>query len=270
MQEKSWFTTVIGIGNEGHRLMHEVQSRMECENSDEIIDYIDLELCHYWELPLCSGMNERELEHNCRYAPIIFLLADVSDENLIKYAREIGKFVNIRSCAVSIVLLSGADSRQINNVASQLFPDVDAIVDLNECMVTGEFEPPDRAYNIIRGLNGLMAKPGLIGLDAIDLTGQLRKAGLLQVGFGNVGTDHDDEAMATATKDALSQIKCANVKRIVLYLEGKIDAFSMIDICSSEKTVEKAIPDDAMILCGATASESTGDKVRALIVASDL
>ena len=34
--------------------------------------------------------------------------------------------------------------------------------------VTGEVEPPDRAYNIIRGLNSLFAKPGLIGLDAVD------------------------------------------------------------------------------------------------------
>ena len=32
MQEKSWLTTVIGIGKEGHRLMHEVQSHMVCEN----------------------------------------------------------------------------------------------------------------------------------------------------------------------------------------------------------------------------------------------
>ena len=269
MREKIWFTTVIGIGNEGHRLMHEVQSRMECENSDEIIDYIDLELCHYWELPLCSGMDERELEHNCRYAPIIFLLADVSDENLIKYAREIGKFVNIRSCAVSIVLLSGADSRQINNVALQLFPNVDAIVDLNECTVTGEFEPPDRAYNIIRGLNGMLAKPRQIGLDAVDLFEQLHKTGLLHVGFGNAGINNDDEAMANATKDALSQVKCANAKRIVLCFEGKACNLSMIDICSSVETVEKAMP-NACILFGATESESTGDIVRALIVASDL
>ena len=269
MQEKSWFTTVVGIGEKGHCLMHEVQSRMVCENNDAIIDYINIELCHYWELPLYSNVDEKELEHNCRNAAIIFLLADVSNENYIKYAREIGKFVNTRSCAVSIVLLSGADSMQINNVASQLFPDVDAIVDLNECMVTGEFEPPDRAYNIIRGLNGLMAKPGLIGLDAIDLTGQLRKAGLLQVGFGNVGIDHNDEAMATATKDALSQIKCANAKRIVLCLEGKAYTLSMIDICSSAETVEKAMP-DAVILFGATESKSTGNMVRALIVVSDL
>jgi len=88
MREKSWLTTVIGIGKEGHRLMHDVQSHMVCETSDAIIDYKNIELCHYWELPLCSGMDERELEHNCRDAVIIFLLADVSDENLIKYARE--------------------------------------------------------------------------------------------------------------------------------------------------------------------------------------
>lgn len=269
MQEKSWLTTVVGIGKKGHRLMHEVQSRMVCENNDAIIDDKNIELCHYWELPLCSGMDERELEHNCRDAVIVFLLADVSDENYIKYAREIGKFVNTRSCAVSIVLLSGADSMQINNIASQLFPDVDAIIDLNECTVTGEFEPPDSAYNIIRGLNGLMTKPGLIGLDAVDITKQLYKTGLLHVGFGNVGIDHNDEAMATATKDALSQIKCANAKRIVLCLEGKAYTLSLIDICSSAETVEKTMP-NAGILLGATESESAGDKVRALIVASDL
>ena len=269
MREKTWLTTVIGIGKEGHRLMHDVQSHMVCENSDAIIDYKNIELCHYWELPLCSGMDERELEHNCRDAVIIFLLADVSDENLIKYAREIGKFVNTQSCAVSIVLLSGADSMQINNVASQLFLDVDAIVDLNECTVTGEFEPSDRAYNIIRGLNGLMVKPGLIGLDGIDLTKQLHKTGLLHVGLGNVGTDHDDEAMANATKDALSQVKCANAKRIVLCFEGKAYTLSMIDIWSSVETVEKAMP-NADILFGATESKSIGDMVRALIVVSDL
>ena len=269
MQEKSWFTTVIGIGQEGHRLMHEVQSRMVCENNDAIIDDKNIELCHYWELPLYSDVDEKELEHNCRDAVIVFLLADVSDENYIKYAREIGKFVNTQSCAVSIVLLSGADSMQINHDASRLFSDIDAIVDLNECTVTGEFELPDRAYNIIRGLNGLMTKPGLIGLDGVDLTKQLHKTGLLHVGLGNVGTDHDDEAMVTATKDALSQIKCANAKRIVLCLEGKAYTLSMIDICSSTETVEKAMP-GAVILVGATETKSTGNMVRALIVVSDL
>ena len=269
MQEKSWFTTVIGIGKEGHRLMHEVQSRMVCENSDDLIDYRNIELCHYWELPLCNSMDEKELEHNCRNAAFIFLLADVYDENYIKYAREIGKFVNTHSCTVSIVLLSRADSLQINNVASQLFPDVDAIVDLNQCTVTGEVEPPDRAYNIIRGLNSLFAKPGLIGLDAVDTNKQLHKAGLLHVGFGNIETDHDDEAMATATKEALSQIKCANAKRVVLCFEGKAYTLSMIDICSSVETVAKAMP-NADILYGATESKSIGNMTRALIVVSDL
>ena len=269
MQEKSWFTTVIGIGKEGHHLMHEVQSRMVCENSDDLIDYRNIELCHYWELPLCNSMDEKELEHNCRNAAFIFLLADVYDENYIKYAREIGKFVNTHSCTVSIVLLSGADPLQINNVASQLFPDVDAIVDLNQCTVTGGVEPPDRAYNIIRGLNSLFAKPGLIGLDAVDTNKQLHKAGLLHVGIGNIETDHDDEAMATATKEALSQIKCANAKRVVLCFEGKAYTLSMIDICSSVETVAKAMP-NADILYGATESKSIGNMTRGLIVVSDL
>ena len=269
MQEKSWLTTVIGIGKEGHRLMHEVQSHMVCENSNAIIDDKNIELCHYWEFPLYSGMDEKELEHNCRDAVIIFLLADVSDESHIRYARKIGEFVSTQSCAVSIVLLNGADSMQISDVASQLFPDVDAIIDLNECRCKGELDPPDRAYNIIRGINGLIAKPGLIGLDAVDLTEQLHKTGLLHVGYSNIVTNHDDEAMAIATRDALSQIKCANAKRIVLCLEGKPCTVSMIDICSSAEIVEKVMS-NASILFGATESESTGDMVRVLIVASVL
>ena len=269
MQESSWLTTVIGIGKEGHRLLHEVQSRMASEDGDATKDE-GIELCHYWELPMDDNIEVKDLEHNCQNIAIAFLLVDVSDENNIRYAQEIGKFVSTQRPAVSIAILNGKDPVQIADVAAQLFSDVDAVIDLNKCMVTGGLASPYMAYNIVRGINGMLVKPGMIGLDAVDLTEQLRKTGLLHVGFGNVGTDHDEEAMATATKDALSQIKGANAKRIVLCLEGKSDVLSMIDIYSSAETVQKAMPSDALILLGATESKSTGNMVRALIVVSDL
>ena len=116
MQEKSWITTVIGIGKEGYRLLHEVQSRMASEDSDATKDD-GIELCHYWKLPMDGDIDAEEIEHNCRDVVVAFLLVDVSDERNIRYAQEIGKFVSTQRYAVSIAILSGIDPVQITDIA---------------------------------------------------------------------------------------------------------------------------------------------------------
>ena len=128
MQEKSWLSTVIGIGKDGHRLLHEVQSRMASENSDATKDG-GIELCHYWKLLTDGDIDTKELEHNCRDIAVAFLLVDVSDENNIRYAQEIGKFVSTQRYAVSVAILSGIDPVQITAAATQLFSDIDAAID---------------------------------------------------------------------------------------------------------------------------------------------
>ena len=264
MQEKAWISTVVGIGERGHILLHEVQSRMESEK-DDAMKGEDIMLCRLWHIPTGSTIAKEALEENCRGIGIAFFLMDASDEESAKYAQCIADFIKTQYYAVSIAILPDSCAKTTDSILSS----VDAVVDLSACVSSGGFTQAYMAYCVIRGINGLIVKAGLIGLDAVDLAEQLHKTGLLHVGYGNVGTDHDDEAIATATKDALSQIKCTNVKRIVLCFEGKVDTLNMIDICSSVETVEKAMP-DASILYGATKSESTGDMVRVLIVASEI
>lgn len=264
MQEKWWLSAVIGIGEKGHILLREVQSRMESEKDDTTKNE-DIMLCRFWHIPTGSTIANGDIEENCRGIGIAFLLMDTSNEENVNYAQRIADFVKTQYYAVSIAILPDICDKTTDSILSS----VDAVVDLNACVSIGGFAQAYMAYCVIRGINGLIVKTGLIGLDAVDLAEQLHKAGLLHVGYGNVGTDHDDEAMATATKDALSHIKCANAKRIVLCFEGKADTLNMIDICSSVETVEKAMP-DASILYGATISESTGDMVRVLIVASEI
>lgn len=265
MQEKSWLTTVIGIGEKGNILLSEVQSRMIAEETDAKKED-GMALCHYWSLPIGTSIDTASLEQNCRDIAVAFLLIDVSDAKSIKSAQEIGKFVSTQKYAVSIALLVGADSP--SNAFDGTFSFIDAAVDLIGAVDTGDFAPAHMAYSVIRGINSLIVKPGMVGLDVADMNEQFQKAGMLHIGLeiarehGTVGT------LQAATESALSQMSVVDAKRVLLCIDGNEDTLDMHMITVAAEITQLAMP-EADIVFGATVSKSATHAVQVLILASD-
>jgi len=264
MQEKSWLTTVVGIGEKGHILLREVKSRMESEKDDTTKNE-DIMLCHFWHIPTGSTIAKEDFEENCRGIAIAFLLMDVSNEESVNYAQRIAAFIGTQPYAVSIAILMNSCDKTTDSI----FSSVDAVVDLNACVTTGGFTQAYMAYCVIRGINGLIVKPGLIGLDVADLNEQFQKAGLLHAGFDTARLSEEPQAMRVATEAALSQISNIHAERVLLCMEGNASNLDMQDITASADMVGNSMP-DANIVFGATASKSAEDMVRVLILTSEI
>lgn len=269
MQEKSWLTIVIGIGKKGNLLLSEVQSRMNIEKTDVRKDD-DMALCRFWSLSAGANVDTAVIEQNCRDIAIAFLLLDASDTDSVKAAQEIGKFVGTQRYAVSIALLIGADySSNISDmVGEEFFSAVDAAIDLVGEVDKGGFAPTYMAYSIIHGVNSLIVKPGLIGLDAADMNEQLQKAGMLHVGFEIARENAAIETIDAATESVLSQVQVPNAKRVLLCIDGNENTLDLEKINTISCTIVNAMP-EANVVCAGSVSESSKYMIQVLLIATD-
>ncbi len=137
------------------------------------------------------------------------------------------------------------------------------IVNLN---VDSYFVVDDKslAEKIIRAIADLVAVPGLVNLDIVDVKSILEGSGKSYV---KVGESSGKNAAVKAIKSAIdSSLK--NAKGILLNILGATDSVSMMEVNEASIKIQEAAHEDAEIIWGVSIDESVGDKVFVTIIAT--
>ena len=121
--------------------------------------------------------------------------------------------------------------------------------------------------NIIKSISDLIAVPGIVNLDLVDIKSMFENAGRAFVRTGEAVGKH---AIVDAVKAAIDSIDNISKSRsILLNILGAVDSLSMMEVNEASTLIQMAVHEDAEIIWGLSVDESLGDKIKATIIATN-
>ena len=184
---------------------------------------------------------------------MIYLIGDLNRKELTLMIAE--QFQNNK--ILSLCLIDSAADEEFIEKLKSLF----------DTVIINDTDDLDLMFQYVRGVTDLIAVPGLVGLDFIDVKDVTSHAGEGCVGYGEASGDN---ATVEAVKLAINSIKgkLKNAKGILLNILGSADSLSMMEVNEASTVVQEAVHEDAEIIWGVTSDEMLEDIIKVVILAT--
>ena len=200
-----------------------------------------------------SEDSEDKIKRLIERTDMIYLVGDLNRKELTLMIAE--KLQNDKILSLCLVD-SAADSDYINKLKS-----------LFDTVIINDTDNLELMFQAIRGVTDLIAVPGLVGLDFIDVKDVTSQAGEGCVGYGEASGEN---ATVEAVKLAINSIKdkLKNAKGILLNILGSADSLSMMEVNEASTDIQEAVHEDAEIIWGVTSDETLDDTIKVVILAT--
>ncbi len=125
----------------------------------------------------------------------------------------------------------------------------------------------DLLFQAVRGVTDLVAVPGLVGLDFVDVKDVTSNAGEGRVGYGEASGEN---AIFKAIKKALQSLKgkLSTSKGILINILGGVENLSMMEVNEATTDVQEAVHEEAEIIWGVTSDDTLEDVIKVVILAT--
>lgn len=250
---------VIGVGELGARVInHALENGIEGVGL-AVVD-TDNETLLKSAAPQRFKINEINSEDSANkikqlieHIDMIYLVGDLNRKELTLMIAE--QFQNDK--VMSLCLIDSAADEEF----------VDKLKSLFDTVIINDTDNLELMFQAVRGVTDLIAVPGLVGLDFIDVKDVTSYAGEGCVGYGEASGDN---ATVEAVKLAINSIKdkLKNAKGILLNILGSADSLSMMEVNEASTDVQEAVHEDAEIIWGVTSDETLEDVIKVVILAT--
>ena len=183
---------------------------------------------------------------NC--SDMIYLVSDLENKNLLKKIAEVAN----DGKRLKICLIDHSD---------------DELKNFFDTVIVIEDEDINLKYQAVRGVTDLIAVPGLVGLDFIDVKNVTTQAGEGCIGYGEASGEN---ATFEATKKAIQLLngKINKPNGMLINILGEVDSLSMMEVNEAINLIQEISHEDGEIVWGVNSDDTLEDIIKVVILAT--
>ena len=250
---------VIGVGELGAKVINRALENSILGVELAVVDTDNATLLHSAAPQrlkineLNSEDSEDKIKRLIERKDMIYLVGDLNRKDLTLMIAE--KLQNDKILSFCLID-SAADSEYINKLKS-----------LFDTVIVNDTDDLELMFQAVRGVTDLVAVPGLVGLDFVDVKNVTSHAGEGRFGYGEASGEN---ATIEATKKAIQSLngQINKPKGMLINILGSCDSLSMMEVNEATTDIEEIAHEDGEIVLGVTSDESLDDEIKVVIIAT--